>query len=212
MTDDARIIRLIMELRQEGISDTRVLSALERVPRELFVPPSFAERAYDNTALPISHGQTVSQPFVVAFMSEALRVGERARVLEVGTGSGYQAAVLARLCRRLYTIERYRSLLKDAEGRFAELGISNITTRHGDGAKGWPEQAPFDRIIATAAAAEISPALVDQLTPDGIMVLPVGESGWSQQLVRVTRRDDGYECEELLPVRFVPLVEGVVRD
>ncbi len=212
MTDDARIIRLIMELRQEGISDTRVLSALERVPRELFVPPSFAERAYDNTALPISHGQTVSQPFVVAFMSEALRVGERARVLEVGTGSGYQAAVLARLCRRLYTIERYRSLLKDAEGRFAELGISNITTRHGDGAKGWPEQAPFDRIIATAAAAEIPPALVDQLTPDGIMVLPVGESGWSQQLVRVTRRDDGYECEELLPVRFVPLVEGVVRD
>ena len=212
MTDDARIIRLIMELRQEGISDTRVLSALERVPRELFVPPSFAERAYDNTVLPISHGQTVSQPFVVAFMSEALRVGERARVLEVGTGSGYQAAVLARLCRRLYTIERYRSLLKDAEGRFAELGISNITTRHGDGAKGWPEQAPFDRIIATAAAAEIPPALVDQLTPDGIMVLPVGESGWSQQLVRVTRRDDGYECEELLPVRFVPLVEGVVRD
>ena len=212
MTDDARIIRLIMELRQEGISDTRVLSALERVPRELFVPPSFAERAYDNTALPISHGQTVSQPFVVAFMSEALRVGERARVLEVGTGSGYQAAVLARLCRRLYSIERYRSLLKDAEGRFAELGISNITTRHGDGAKGWPEQAPFDRIIATAAAAEIPPALVDQLTPDGIMVLPVGESGWSQQLVRVTRRDDGYECEELLPVRFVPLVEGVVRD
>ena len=212
MTDDARIIRLIMELRQEGISDTRVLSALECVPRELFVPPSFAERAYDNTALPISHGQTVSQPFVVAFMSEALRVGERARVLEVGTGSGYQAAVLARLCRRLYTIERYRSLLKDAEGRFAELGISNITTRHGDGAKGWPEQAPFDRIIATAAAAEIPPALVDQLTPDGIMVLPVGESGWSQQLVRVTRRDDGYECEELLPVRFVPLVEGVVRD
>jgi protein-L-isoaspartate(D-aspartate) O-methyltransferase len=212
VTEDARVIRLIMQLRQEGISDTRVLSAIERVPRELFVPQSFAERAYDNTALPISHGQTVSQPFVVAFMSEALKVGERSRVLEVGTGSGYQAAVLARLCRRLYTIERYRSLLKEAEERFAELRIGNITTRLGDGAAGWPAQASFDRIIVTAAATEIPPALVAQLTPDGVMVLPVGESGWSQQLMRVTRRGEGYDCEELLPVRFVPMVEGVVRD
>ena len=212
MSDEPRIIRLIMELRQEGIADTDVLSAIERTPREQFVQPAFADRAYDNTALPIEEGQTISQPYVVAFMSEALKLNDRVRVLEIGTGSGYQAAVLGRLSRRVYTVERYRSLLKAAEERFAALGIHNITTRFGDGGKGWPEQAPFDRIIVTAAALEVPRILTDQLAISGIMVLPLGKRGWSQQLVRVTRRDDGFDEEELLPVRFVPLLEGVVAN
>ena len=213
MNDDARKIRLIMELRQQGISDTRVLSALERIPREQFVQESFRDQAYENIALPISHGQTISQPYVVAYMTEALKVGPRMKVLEVGTGSGYQSAVLAPLCRRLYTIERHRGLLKAAEGHLAKLRLSNITTRVGDGYKGWPEQAPFDRIIVTAAAPEIPPVLIDQLAPGGILVIPVGRSSHEQYIVRVTKRDtDEIERETLLPVRFVPLVVGPARD
>jgi len=212
MSEEPRIIRLIMELRQQGIANTDVLSAIERTPRELFVQSAFADRAYDNTALPIEEGQTISQPYVVAFMSEALKLNDRIRVLEIGTGSGYQAAVLARLSRRVYTVERYRSLLKAAEGRFATLSMHTNTTRFGDGGKGWPEQAPFDRIIVTAAALEVPQILADQLVINGIMVLPLGKRGWSQQLVRVTRRDDGFDEEELLPVRFVPLLEGVVAN
>ena len=211
MTDESHVIRLIMELRREGITDTRVLSAIERVPRERFVPPTFEDRAYNNSALPIEDGQTISQPYVVAFMTEALDVGDRMKVLEIGTGSGYQTAVLAKLCRRIYTIERYQSLLRRAEARFKDLGHANITTRYGDGSKGWPEQAPFDRIIVTAAAVDVPPILVEQLTIDGLMVLPIGESGWTQQLVRVTRRVEGFDAEELLSVRFVPLVEGVEK-
>ena len=152
MSYEASKIRLIMELRRQGITDKRVLAGLERIPRERFAPESFRAEAYDNIALPISQGQTISQPYIVAFMTQALEVGERMRVLEVGTGSGYQAAILSGLCRRVFTIERYRSLLRDAESRFAELGLSNVTTRLGDGAKGWPESAPFERIIVTAAA------------------------------------------------------------
>ena len=200
-----------MELRREGITDTRVLSAIERVPRERFVPPTFEDRAYNNSALPIEDGQTISQPYVVAFMTEALDVGDRMKILEIGTGSGYQTAVLAKLCRRIYTIERYQSLLRRAEARFKDLGLGNITTRYGDGSKGWPEQAPFDRIIVTAAAVDVPPILVEQLTIDGLMVLPIGESGWTQQLVRVSRRVEGFDAEELLSVRFVPLVEGVEK-
>lgn len=211
MTDESHVIRLIMELRREGITDTRVLSAIERVPRERFVPPTFEDRAYNNSALPIEDGQTISQPYVVAFMTEALDVGNRMKILEIGTGSGYQTAVLAKLCRRIYTIERYQSLLRRAEARFKDLGLANITTRYGDGSKGWPEQAPFDRIIVTAAAVDVPPILVEQLTIDGLMVLPIGESGWTQQLVRVTRRVEGFDAEELLSVRFVPLVEGVEK-
>ena len=198
-----------MELRREGINDTRILSAIERVPRERFVPEAFADRAYDNVALPIGHGQTISQPFVVAYMTEKLDVGERMKVLEIGTGSGYQAAVLAKLCRRLYTIERHRELLREAEKRFAALRLDNIVTRHGDGSRGWPEQAPFDRIIVTAAAAKMPEALIEQLKPGGRMVLPLGHDLFSQRLVRVTRREDGEpEIEPLLDVRFVPLVSG----
>ncbi len=213
MNDAARKIRLIMELRQQGISDTRVLSALERIPREQFVQESFRDQAYENIALPISHGQTISQPYVVAYMTEALKVGPRMKVLEVGTGSGYQSAVLAPLCRRLYTIERHRGLLKAAERHLAKLRQSNITTRVGDGYKGWPEQAPFDRIIVTAAAPEIPPVLIDQLAPGGILVIPVGRSSNEQNIVRVTKLDDdAIDRETLLPVRFVPLVVGPARD
>jgi len=208
MTLESRRIRLIMELRREGINDTRVLSAIERVPRERFVPETFADRAYDNIALPIGHGQTISQPFVVAYMTEKLDVGERMKVLEIGTGSGYQAAVLAKLCRRLYTIERHRELLREAEKRFAELRLDNIVTRYGDGSRGWPEQAPFDRIIVTAAAPEMPETLIEQLKPGGRMVLPLGHDLFDQRLVRVTRGEDGPEIEPLLDVRFVPLVSG----
>lgn len=209
MTEDARKIRLIMELRQSGISDTRVLSAIERVPREHFVLANFSDQAYENTALPIDQGQTISQPYVVAFMTQALELGERMKVLEIGTGSGYQAAILAKLCRRVYTIERFRSLLRAAEERFRSLGLHNIVTRLGDGHLGWPEQAPFERIIVTAAAEEVPPALKEQLAPGGILVIPVGRSGWSQEILRIRRTEDGFDTEHLLPVRFVPLIAGI---
>lgn len=210
MTTEARKIRLIMELRRNGITDTRVLSALERIPREIFVPPMFHDRAYEDVALPIGHGQTISQPGVVARMTQALAVGDRMKVLEIGTGSGYQTAVLARLCRRVYTIERHRDLLKDTEARFAALRLTNVTTRHGDGSRGWPEQGSFDRIIVTAAAAEGSDALLAQLAVDGIMVLPVGSQGRPQRLCRIHRRSETEtEEEDLGPSRFVPLVAGM---
>jgi protein-L-isoaspartate(D-aspartate) O-methyltransferase len=212
VNDDARKIKLLMELRSSGIGNARVLGAIERVPREVFVPSNFADQAYDNNALPIRHGQTISQPYVVAFMTEALEVGERMRVLEIGTGSGYQAAVLSHLCRRVYTVERYRSLLREAEARLAELGLHNVTTRYGDGMEGWPEQAPFDRIIVTAAAEEVPKALLDQLAEDGVMVVPVGREGWDQEVLRLRRTAEGFESEKLLPVRFVPLVPGLARN
>lgn len=212
MTLESRRIRLIMELRHEGINDTRVLSAIERVPRERFVPETFVDQAYDNIALPIGYGQTISQPFVVAYMTEKLEVGDRMKVLEIGTGSGYQTAVLAQLCRRIYTIERHRELLREAEKRFAALRLNNIVTRYGDGSRGWPEQAPFDRIIVTAAAADLPKPLIDQLAVGGLMVLPMGSDVFDQRLVRIRRTEDGHEIEPLLDVRFVPLVPGAPDD
>ena len=207
-------IELIMGLRRQGIRDKRVLSAIERVPREKFIASTFRKQAYEDHALPIECGQTISQPYVVAYMTEQLHVGERMKVLEVGTGAGYQAAVLARLCRRVYTIERYRTLLNDALKRFDELRLHNITAKVGDGAKGWPEQAPFDRIIVTAAAPSVPQTLVDQLKEGGLMIVPVGTSGGrgEQVLVRIERTAEGVKREELLPVRFVPLVEGVAKE
>ncbi len=199
--------RLVMELRNAGITNTEVLSAIERVPREMFVPAAFRDRAYDNAALPIGGGQTISQPLVVARMTQALQVEERDKVLEIGTGSGYQAAVLAALCRRLYTIERHPELLRQAEARFTELGITNITAMKGDGTLGWPQQAPFQRIMVTAAAEDVPAILVDQLAPGGVMVLPVGIGEGDQQLLRVRRTADGVETEDLGTVRFVPLIE-----
>lgn len=213
MTQDARKIRLIMQLRQQGITDTQVLSAIERVPRELFVAPSFVDQAYENTALPIEEGQTISQPYVVAFMTQALAVQPRSRVLEVGTGSGYQAAVLSKLCRRVFTVERYRSLLRRAEEKFAKARLSNIVAKLGDGAKGWPDLAPFDRMIVTAAATAVPEPLKAQLSDKGgIMVIPVGRHSHDQTIVKIVRNGDDYTAHELLPVRFVPLVEGIVRD
>lgn len=208
MSIAARKIRLIMELRRAGISDTDVLSAIERIPREAFVPQPFQDQAYENRTLPIGHGQTLSQPQVVALMTQTLQAGRRSKVLEIGTGSGYQTAILSRLCRRVYTIERYRELLRDAENRFAELRLHNITTHRGDGSRGWPAQAPFERIIVTAAAAEVPGELVDQLAAGGIMVLPIGQRNREQVLLRLRRDDTGIVEEPLGPVRFVPLVDG----
>jgi protein-L-isoaspartate(D-aspartate) O-methyltransferase len=204
-------IGLIMQLRRRGIRDTNVLRAMERVPRELFVDPAFTDHAYQDIALPIDCGQTISQPFVVAYMTEQLDLDDRHKVLEVGTGTGYQAAVLSHLCRRLYTIERYRELQKAAERRFAQLTITNVTTIIGDGWLGWPPQAPFDRIIVTAAAREAPAKLLEQLKVGGRMIIPLGESRDAQQLVVIDKTEEGITQKPLLPVRFVPLVHGRVK-
>ena len=208
MNPDSRKIRLILNLRSEGITDTRVLSAMERVPRELFVPEAFHDKAYEDVALPIGHHQTVSRPSVVARMTQALAPGDRDKVLEIGTGSGYQAAVLSTVCRRLYTMERFPELLEEAEARFAQLQITNITTLAEDGSKGWPAQAPFDRILVTAAAGDVLDALLDQLAVGGFMVMPVESGGSEQRLVRVTRTEDGAETEDMGAISFVPMREG----
>ncbi|MCW5700571.1 MAG: protein-L-isoaspartate(D-aspartate) O-methyltransferase [Rhodospirillales bacterium] len=208
MSPDSRKIRLVMKMRSAGVSDTRVLAVVERIPRDLFTPPAFQDKAYEDTALPISYHQTMSAPVVVALMTQALEVGDRQKVLEVGTGSGYQAAILSRLCRRVYTIERYRDLLNDAEERFKELGITNITSRVGDGTFGWPEQAPFERIIVTAAATDIPPLLGKQLADGGIMVLPIDDGAGGQSLIRVRRHGSEFDTEDIGEARFVPLVPG----
>ncbi|MBV9861152.1 MAG: protein-L-isoaspartate(D-aspartate) O-methyltransferase [Alphaproteobacteria bacterium] len=207
----AKKVRLLMELRRAGIGDARVLGAIEKTPRELFVASSFQDQAYENVALPILQGQTVSQPFVVALMTEKLDLGERHKVLEIGTGSGYQTAILARLCRRVFTIERHRDLLREAGRRFDELRLHNIVCRFGDGTRGWPEQAPFDRIVVTAAAADVPTVLVDSLLPGGVLIAPVGEERRDQQLLRIERKEIGFSTEDLGPVRFVPLVAGLPR-
>jgi protein-L-isoaspartate(D-aspartate) O-methyltransferase len=204
-------LRLLMELRRAGIGDARVLGAIERTPRERFVPVSFRDQAYENVALPIAEGQTVSQPYVVALMTEKLEVGDRHKVIEIGTGSGYQTAVLARLCRRVFSIERHRDLSRDAERRFGELRLRNIVCRFGDGTKGWPEQAPYDRVIVTAAAAQVPIVLIEGLAPGGVLVAPVGEDHRDQQLLRIRRNDTGFSTEDLGLVRFVPLVAGLPR-
>jgi len=204
-------LRLLMELRRAGIGDARVLGAIERTPREKFVPISFRDQAYENVALPIAEGQTLSQPYVVALMTEKLEVGDRHKVIEIGTGSGYQTAVLARLCRRVFSIERHRDLSRDAERRFGELRLRNIVCRFGDGTKGWPEQAPYDRVMVTAAAAQLPTVLIEGLTPGGVLVAPVGEDHCDQQLLRIRRNDTGFSTEDLGLVRFVPLVAGLPR-
>lgn len=198
-----------MQLRRSGINDTAVLSAMENVPRELFVEDAFREHVWDDTALPIACGQTLSQPTVVAWMTAALDLKPSMRVLEIGTGSGYQAAILARLARRVYTIERHRDLLEQAIVRFNQLRLTNIVTKHGDGAKGWKETAPFDRIIVTAAAAEVPATLLAQLANNGVMVIPVGNNVADQILLRISKDEAGnISTQHLMNVRFVPLVEG----
>jgi protein-L-isoaspartate(D-aspartate) O-methyltransferase len=209
----ARKIRLIMNLRRAGVTDLAVLGAMERVPREAFVLPHFHDQAYEDQALPIAQGQTISQPQIVAIMTEALQVNKSHKVLEIGTGSGYQTAVLSRLARRVYTIERFKSLLDEAEVRFKHLRLHNITSKCADGSKGWKEQAPFDRIIVTAAAAEMPQMLATQLAVDGIMVVPLGPERGDQVLERVTKQADGSLKRDMLAdVRFVPMVEGVLPE
>ena len=198
--------RLILELRGEGIHDDRLLGVIERVPRDIFVPRAFQHQGWENVALPIGCGQTISQPSVVARMTQALELGDRMKVLEIGTGSGYQTAVLSHLCRRVYTIERHRELLRQAESRLEALRRRNVTARLGDGSKGWSEQAPFERILVTAAAIDIPPRLSGQLSVGGILVVPIGDDPESQRMVRVRRREDGLDIDDLGPVKFVPLV------
>ena len=200
---------MMQDLRQAGVSDGGVLAAMEATPRELFLTDHFKARAYEDATLPIGHHQTLSAPGVVAKMTEALEITDHMKVLEIGTGSGYQAAVLARLCRRLYTIERHPALLQDAEDRFGQLGQVNITTQAGDGSFGWPEQAPFERIMVTAAAADVPEALLGQLGEDGIMIVPVGLDENDQHLLKLRRRQADIETEDLGTTRFVPLIAGL---
>ncbi|MFL5237817.1 MAG: protein-L-isoaspartate(D-aspartate) O-methyltransferase [Rhizomicrobium sp.] len=210
---DTRAISLIMALRGQGITDQRALSAIERTPRDLFVDEPFEVSAYDNSALPIACGQTISQPYVVALSTQELDVQPNHRVLEIGTGSGYQAAVLAQLCRMVYTVERHKPLMQAAYARFQQLKLHNIVTRHGDGFNGWPEQAPFDRILLTAAIPDVSQILIDQLKPGGILIAPVGKpvsaESNSQDLVKIIRTEEGTSQESLIPVVFVPMVPGL---
>ncbi|MCB1563594.1 MAG: protein-L-isoaspartate(D-aspartate) O-methyltransferase [Alphaproteobacteria bacterium] len=211
-------IRLVMHLRKMGVTDMAVLGAIEKIPRETFVPPAVRDQAWEDMALPIGRGQTISQPFVVASMTAALKLSDRDKVLEIGTGCGYQAAVLSRLCRRVYTIERHKPLLESAEKRFEALKLRNITAIAADGMRGWPkingiDQAPFDKIIVTAAARDKPPqALLDQLKIGGLMVIPVGESG--RQVLRLYRKksDDTFAVKDLMGVRFVPLLPDIAAD
>lgn len=215
---DTRAIELVMALRKQGITDARVLSAIERTPRDMFIDEPFQHDAYANTALPIACGQTISQPYVVALSTEALEVGPQMRVLEIGTGSGYQAAVLSHLCRRVYSIERHRPLHLEAGRRFKALRIDNIATKYGDGFLGWPEQAPFDRILFTAAVAEIPDVVLEQLKPGGILVAPVGQTAgadlesFSQLLTKMIRTETGWKKEALIPVVFVPMIPGLPQE
>ena len=211
-TPETRMARLILSLRSQGVTDPKVLTAIEKIPRELFVPELFQDRSWEDSALPIACGQTISQPFIVGLMTQALRVEPRYRVLEIGTGSGYQAAILAKLCRRVYSIERHKPLLILAEQRFNELKIRNLTAKVADGMKGWVEQAPFDRILVTAAAPDEPKSLLAQLKPNGVLVAPVGK-GPVQQLKRyIADGKGGFEVETLCDVRFVPLLDGVARE
>ena len=210
MTDTAeRKMRFLYALRSKGVTDIRVLTAMERFDRGTFVKGLFADRAYEDMPLPISCGQTISQPSVVALMTQALAVTPRDKVLEVGTGSGYQAAILSQLARRVYTVDRHRRLVREAQDLFLALDLTNITAFAADGSFGLADQAPFDRIMVTAAAEDPPGPLLAQLKIGGIMVVPVGQSDTVQSLIKVTRYETGFEYDELRPVRFVPLVEGL---
>ncbi|MEI4194931.1 protein-L-isoaspartate(D-aspartate) O-methyltransferase [Roseovarius sp. E0-M6] len=207
-----RKMQFLFALRSRGVTDKRVLEAMEKIDRAPFVRGYFSARAYDDTPLPIACGQTISQPSVVGMMTQALRISPRDTVLEIGTGSGYQAAILSLLARRVYTVDRHKRLVREASELFRELDLTNITCRSVDGSFGLPEQAPFDRIIVTAAAEDPPGPLLAQLKIGGIMVLPVGQSDAVQSLIRVTRHETGFDYDELMPVRFVPLLEGLGRD
>ncbi|WP_281954208.1 protein-L-isoaspartate(D-aspartate) O-methyltransferase [Pseudophaeobacter arcticus] len=205
-------MQFLFALRSRGVTDSRVLEAMEQIDRGPFVRGIFSERAYEDTPLPIACGQTISQPSVVGLMTQALQVSPRDTVLEVGTGSGYQAAILAKLARRVYTIDRHARLVREARMIFDALQLPNVTSLVGDGSFGLPDQAPFDRIIVTAAAEDPPGPLLAQLKPGGIMVVPVGQSDTVQTLIRVRKTEDGLDYDELRPVRFVPLLEGLGKE
>ena len=205
-------MQFLFAVRSRGVTDSRVLTAMEEIDRGLFIRGLFSERAYEDMPLPIACGQTISQPSVVGLMTQALDPDPRDKVLEIGTGSGYQAAVLSKLVRRVYTVDRHRRLVREARAVFEALDLGNITTMTADGSHGLPDQAPFDRIIVTAAAEDPPGPLLAQLKIGGIMVVPVGQSDAVQTLIRVRRTDTGYDYEELRPVRFVPLLEGLGKD
>lgn len=205
-------MEFLLSLRRRGISDQAVLRAMDEVPRENFVPHDFTEEAYADQALPIACGQTISQPYVVAYMTEQLEVKPHHRVLEVGTGSGYQAAVLSRLAKEVVTVERYRTLAEAARIRLESLGFGNVTVLVGDGLSGVPAHAPYDRIIVTAAAENIPESLVGELAEGGIMVLPLGPHSGAQRIVKVTKEAGGLVRQNLIWVRFVPLLPGQARE
>ena len=205
---DVKKIRLILELRESGISDSKILSAIEKIPREKFIPENFRNQAYDNLALPIGDNQTISQPFVVAKMTQLLEVKQTHKVLEIGTGSGYQSAVLSKLVRRVYTIERIKNLLIKAENIFKELKISNIVSKYADGNLGWKEQIPFDRIIITAATSKISEAIVSQITEEGIIVSPMIKNN-KQLIIKYKKINNILKSEIYDNVLFVPNLSGI---
>lgn len=207
-----RKMQFLFALRSKGVTDKRVLEAMEMVDRGPFVRGLFSGRAYEDMPLPIACGQTISQPSIVGLMTQALEPGPRDTVLEVGTGSGYQAAILSHLVRRIYTVDRHRRLVTEAKALFEELGLTNITVFTADGSRGLADQAPFERIIVTAAAEDPPGPLLAQLKIGGIMVLPVGQSDAVQSLIKVTRTDTGYDYDELCQVRFVPLLEGLGQE
>ena len=207
-----RKMQFLFTLRSRGITDQRVLTAMEKIDRGDYVRGLFAERAYEDMPLPIACGQTISQPSIVGLMTQALSVNSRDMVLEVGTGSGYQAAILSQLARRVYTIDRHRKLVADASTLFAQKGLNNITAVTADGSYGMPDQGPFDRIIVTAAAEDPPGPLLAQLKIGGIMLVPVGQSDMVQSLIKVTRLATGFDYLQLRQVRFVPLMEGVAND
>jgi protein-L-isoaspartate(D-aspartate) O-methyltransferase len=207
-----RHMEFLLTLRRRGIGDQAVLRAMDEVPRERFVELEFTDSAYADQALPIACGQTISQPYVVAYMTEQLRLRPHHRVLEIGTGSGYQAAVLSRLAREVVSIERYRTLAEHARERLRGVGASNVEVMLGDGMEGAPDKAPFDRIVVTAAAETVPQALVDQLADDGIMLLPLGPHDGPQQIVKIVKSAAGVARENLIAVRFVPLLAGQAQE
>ena len=211
-SNDEQKMQFILSIRSKGVVDNNVLKALETVNREQFLKGLFAQRAYEDTPLPIECGQTISQPSIVGLMTQALRITNRDKILEIGTGSGYQTAILSKLARRIYSVERFKPLYEEARAIFRKLQLNNITSLWGDGSQGVGEQQPFDRIIVTAAAEDPPPTLLNQLKIGGIMIIPVGQSDEIQKLIRVERTEKNFKYEDLCDVRFVPLLEGREED
>jgi len=205
---DVRKIRLTLELREAGIFNSDVLSAIEKIPREIFIPENFRNQAYENIALPIGKDQTISQPYIVALMTQSLELNKKHKVLELGTGSGYQSSILSLLCRRVYTIERIKSLLVNAENIFKELKLTNIVTKHGDGNLGWPEQKPFDRVIFTAATENIDNEFFEHVKEEGIIIAPI-INGSRQILKKFKKINNKISIEILSNVLFVPNLSGI---